>query len=154
MKHLLNLLFCITLINAAKAQIGPGIEFDYNNGYRVLRQYNSFASLAKPGKDINGSQADTVIGYISSEKKEIKNRIFVKAYPNPVKDVLFVENRSWKEGSRATLKLYDISGKVLLEKTTTQPKENIDMNMLPTGNYYIKYYVGYTYLISWKITKL
>lgn len=78
----------------------------------------------------------------------------MKAYPNPVQDVLFVENRSWEDGSTATLKLYDVTGKLLWERTTTQPKENISMNTLPPGNYHVKYYLGYTYLISWKITKI
>lgn len=156
MKQLFIILFCLISVSVVQAQVGHGIEFDYNAGYRVLRQYSSTASLAKPGKDNNGTQADTIIGYFPGEEVNdvIEDKIFVKAYPNPVRDILYVENRSWEEGSSATLKLYDISGKLLWEKTTTQPKESISMNALPPGNYHVKYYTNYTYLISWKITKL
>ena len=153
---LLTLLYLVSVI-PANAQNGPGIIFDYNGaGYRILREYRSLASLAKPGEDNNGNQADTIIGYLPGEEANdvLDDRIFVRAYPNPVQDVLFVENLSWQEGGSATLRVYDISGKLILEKTTTQPKESISMNALPPGNYHVKYYTNYTYLISWKITKL
>lgn len=153
-----NLLFiiCLFLSISSYAQ-GPGVVFDYDGaGYRILREFDANASLSKPGKDSTGQQADTIIGYYAKEETNeiLDERIFVRAYPNPVQNELYVENLSWQEGNSATLKLYDISGKLLLEKTTAQPKESIGMNSLPPGNYHVKYYTNYTYLISWKITKL
>lgn len=155
MKHLLFFLFSLMTAEVIHAQNGHGIEFGYTDGYRVLRQYNSLATL-KPGKTPTGTPADTIIGYYPDDQQNevLEDKIFVRAYPNPVQDILFVENRSWEEGSSATLKLYDVTGKLLWEKTTTQPKETISMSALPPGNYHVKYYTNYTYLISWKIAKI
>lgn len=156
MKHLFILLAFVAVTVAVQAQTGPGIIFRYDQaGYRIVREFNNWASLAKPGKDSTGQQADTVIGYFQNEEKTPLDRnVFVRAYPNPVRDVLFVENLSWQDGGSATLKIYDISGKLIMEKTTTQPKETIQMGALPPGNYHVKYYTNYTYLISWQIAKI
>lgn len=157
MKNLFTLIFVLACISAG-AQNGPGIVFRHNlaSGYREVREFDHAASLAKPGKDSTGQQADTVIGYFPEDDNEkvLNSRIFVRAYPNPVQDILIVENLSWKEGSNATLKIYDVSGKVIMEKTTVQPKETIQMKTLPPGNYYVKYYTNFTFLTTLKITKI
>lgn len=159
MKHLFTFLSCIAFTLTAYAQVGPGITFEYSpifSGYRVVREYKPLASLQKPGKDVSGNPADTVIGYLPGEEKNevLEEKIFVRAYPNPMRDILFIENLSWQEGGSATLKIYDVSGKLITEKSTTQAKEVINMQALPPGTYHVKYYTNFTYLISWQIAKI
>lgn len=158
MKHLLLILLYLALTLPSSAQTGPGIVFTHDpaTGFRVKREYRPNAQLAKPGKDTLGQTADTIIGYYQEESDKTFNddKIFVRAYPNPVHDILFIENLSWTEGSSATLKLSDVSGKEIMIKSTTLPKETITLSSLAPGTYHVKYYKDNVYVISWQIVKL
>lgn len=140
------------------AQIGEAIKFDYNgNGHRILRYHDPSAVLSKPGSDVD-NPADTVIGYYKKEDPSVaitEADYFVKAYPNPVHDILYVENLSWKDGDIALYRVTDISGKNILSKQTTQAKDQILFgSAIVPGNYHVRYYVNGVFIISWQIVKL
>lgn len=159
MKSRLLFLLVFLMPIFSKAQVtGEAIKFDYDNaGQRIKRYQDLNAILNKPGR--NGEQpADTVIGYYKKEDplaKITESDYFVKAYPNPVKDVLYIENLSWKEGDVAEYKLMDATGKEILSKRTTQAKDNMQFSSgITPGSYHVRYYVNNTFIISWQIVKL
>lgn len=156
MKNLFPILIFILLAITTQAQVGgPAIQFDYNaSGFRVKRFYNPTA-VYKPGKS-NGQQADTLIGYYKdkSDHSGVISHEFIKAYPNPVSDKLYVENLNWKEGHSAEIKLMDISGKQILSVQTSNAKDEISFNSVVPGSYQVRYYIDGQYTISWKIIKL
>lgn len=155
MKPFLITLFCTILALQGNAQIGEAIKFEYDGaGQRIKRYYNPSTWL-KPGKK-DDQQADTIIGYYKKDDTYMKESdYFMKAYPNPVHDVLYIENISWEEGNVAVIKLMDVAGKEILSKRTTQSKDNIQFpGSVTPGSYHVSYYLNGTFLISWPIVKL
>ncbi len=59
----------------------------------------------------------------------------LKIYPNPAKDKVRVE---WSSNERATLRLMDISGKVIQSQTLNQNYSDIDVSRLSKGMYLIQ----------------
>ncbi|MEZ5017575.1 MAG: T9SS type A sorting domain-containing protein [Flavipsychrobacter sp.] len=152
MKRILLISMILSPLLSFAQVTGPGIEYTYDAaGFRVKRDYNIAAVLQKPGKD-NGQQADTIIGVFKN--KELFNQEFVRAYPNPASDFLFVENISWEEGNTASIQLLDITGKVILSKTTNESRNQISLNAIVPGTYNVNYYLNDRKVISWKIIKL
>jgi hypothetical protein len=100
MSSMLPFLLVFLMPIFSHAQTGEAIKFEYDdNGQRVKRFHDPVAALSKPGR--NGDQpADTVIGYYKKDDplaKITESDYFVKAYPNPVHDILYIENLSWKD---------------------------------------------------------
>lgn len=152
---LLITLCFFTLSIKAQSVYGEAMEYTYVDGYRVKRQYNSYTLLNKPGKD-NGNQADTVFGlYREKDSVRIADApTFVKAYPNPVKTTLFIENLFLEKNSSAEVRIHSIDGKEIFRTKTIVSKESIDLSGYIPGNYNVSYYVNGVYMLSWKITKL
>jgi len=67
--------------------------------------------------------------------------IIVKVYPNPVPDILVIETQSIKF-ENITLKLFDITGKMLISKPLTGNKEDFNMQIYKQGNYLLKIYTN------------
>ncbi len=65
--------------------------------------------------------------------------IMVKVYPNPVPDILIIENKN-TELKDITLRLFDISGKMLIDKSVSEKKEDLNMQIYKPGNYLLKIY--------------
>ncbi len=65
--------------------------------------------------------------------------IIVKVYPNPVPDILVIENQS-TDLSRLTLRLFDVTGKMLESKQLKENKEDFNMQIYKQGNYLLKIY--------------
>ncbi len=139
-------LFCI-LDTHAQAVYGEANLFDYDNvGNRILRQYdaNTIINLRQAPTGLEQPQ-DTVLQKIAA--------ITVKAYPNPVSEMLIVENLSWSGKNHATLKVYDIAGKFIYSKESSTAKENIPFGSVAAGTYSLLYYIDGKLLTQWKIVK-
>ncbi|RXM41364.1 hypothetical protein BOQ62_00885 [Chryseobacterium sp. CH21] len=67
-----------------------------------------------------------------------------KTYPNPVKEVLNIENIE----KNLPLKIYDLSGKLIFETTTNSSKISIDTNSLSKGQYVVmvENYKSYSFI--------
>lgn len=59
-------------------------------------------------------------------------------YPNPTQNTLYLESLT----SGAIIKLYDVTGKTLLERTVTTTAETINMQAYPKGVYLLQYVSG------------
>lgn len=74
----------------------------------------------------------TSVAGLNSEKGSLK------AYPNPVKEVLTVEVLSKLDG-KGVITLSDVSGKILRTVNVTGAKTDITMSALPAGFYQVKF---------------
>lgn len=63
----------------------------------------------------------------------------LKLYPNPVKNILNIEGLA---GSKTTLSIIDVNGKVLTSATTVTNTYNWNIKALPPGNYYLRIETG------------
>ncbi len=68
----------------------------------------------------------------------IKTEPTFDAYPNPVKNILNLENFT-NDGSSYTINILDITGKSMNNFLVNETKTAIDMSQLPQGTYFIKY---------------
>lgn len=69
---------------------------------------------------------------LSTKEAEAATKTF-KAYPNPVKEVLHLENIE----KDLPLKIYDLSGKLIFEARTNRSKTSIDTSSLQKGQYIV-----------------
>lgn len=69
---------------------------------------------------------------LDTKETEAVKKTF-KTYPNPVKEVLNIENIE----KNLSLKIFDLSGKLVLETTTSGSKISIDTSSLQKGQYII-----------------
>ena len=69
----------------------------------------------------------------SSLSANYQGLIALKLYPNPAKDIVFIEGLQ----SQATVKIYSISGKLMCDKIITKDKE-IDISKFSAGIYLLK----------------
>jgi len=69
---------------------------------------------------------------LSTKETEAVKKTF-KTYPNPVKEVLNIENIE----KNLSLKIFDLSGKLVLETKTSDSKISIDTKSLQKGQYIV-----------------
>ena len=64
----------------------------------------------------------------------------VKIYPNPAANIITIETGSNSEvrSENADLRVYDVVGNLVMEKSITANKTNIDVSALTSGVYFIK----------------
>ncbi|MCJ8154322.1 T9SS type A sorting domain-containing protein [Chryseobacterium sp. SSA4.19] len=67
---------------------------------------------------------------LSTKENELIKKVFT-IYPNPVKEDLHIENIE----KNLTLKIFDLSGKLVYETTTADRKMKIETNTLQKGQY-------------------
>ena len=67
-----------------------------------------------------------------------ENVFVVEAFPNPVKDLLYIRTTG-TQGMNAQIHITDISGKLLQQKTVNSNATEIDMKPFASGVYFIKY---------------
>lgn len=77
--------------------------------------------------------AYTYINVLLNSKVETNSKD-LKIYPNPTRGNLFID---FGETTDASIKVLDITGKVVVERTTSNSVETIDMSELPAGVYII-----------------
>ncbi len=144
---IMSLVFLLTTLTVFGQPV-PTIKYSYGSGgFRIKREF--ITSSWKQGSD--GVSKDT---FVVLTRENLQEKIFAKAYPNPVNDFLFVENYSWIDGSTALIRVFDISNKQILEKKTSLRKESVYMGNIAPGTYSVNYYVNNAHIISWKIVKL
>ena len=149
MYKILLILTCIacyvTNLNAQPSS-GPGISISYDPaGNRTVRQYVSNISYLR--------QADTSS---TTSAGEIVNELLkrdINAYPNPTNDIVNIENAGWSNTDKASVKLYDITGKLIFAKSVIAAKTDVSLNSLPSGIYQLHYYLNEKFYTLWKIVK-
>ena len=103
-----------------------------------------FVSLAANGN--GGTSGDNVLRSskivrlrTTTSSNDLQNRIAVKIFPNPTKDVLNIE---LAEAQNAQLTLTDINGRILLYKNLTDKSSKINIEHLSKGYYNVQIQAG------------
>ena len=82
-----------------------------------------------------GTDQECLSGFILGEDELFLDKK-IKIYPNPVKNVITIENRQEAEFH---IKIYDILGKLILTKKISNVKNTIDVSNLKEGIYLLQY---------------
>lgn len=117
---------------------GDGSEDRTNTG-NVTHTYGSNGAFTVMLITKNSCGSDTVTTQINVEPLGISNlalRNAVRISPNPASNVLIIENQS-NTIRLQRLTLTDVTGRVVHSEAVTLIKQNIDVSMLPAGNYYL-----------------
>ena len=103
----------------------------------------------------NPGTADMFVAKLSATASGIeiiKTSDNILIYPNPVKDILTIENLSSKMDIDEIVSIYDIQGKLLLHQSLQQRKSELDISDFTYGIYMVKV-VGNDINFSKKILK-
>jgi hypothetical protein len=103
-------------------------QYSYDaSGNREHRQY-----LFNPG---------CRVAQIDSSKTDIIRQFGVTVFPNPTAGNINVQIDSLLEGEKATLLLYDVQGKLILQKEQAARQEELEIRNISAGVYYLKIYI-------------
>ncbi len=120
--------------------VSPAIYATINqNG--LLRAKNTVGTVTVRAKSNDGSgiQGTIQIAILNHGTSIIEKKNNVKIYPNPLKDVLYIENTNCL-GQNFNIEITSISGEVILKKQFNMSNDivKIDINEYPKGLYLIK----------------
>ena len=96
----------------------------------------------------NGDGSQEENAYYVSEIGEIT----VHVYPNPVRELLFVQITNYKDFQSGELFLYSIDGKFLKRIPVNEDKIEINLSEYPSGVYLLKLKIN-NFHQEWKIIK-
>jgi hypothetical protein len=145
-----NIVFLILLIIPFEL-IGQTIKFDYDlNGNRISRIL--IPIQLKSGNIEFPIQEPDKLAIAENKEYEIKGEIKIKIYPNPTKGILKIEIFNLLNDSKTDLRLFDLSGHVLLNKTDLSPQYDLDISMHKNGVYILRILIENT-IYNWKIIK-
>jgi trimeric autotransporter adhesin len=91
--------------------------------------YNGYTYYRLKQVDINGKYTYSII-------VSVKAAVLLSLYPNPVKNVLCIKGLSTATSSN--LSIIDFSGRLLQRTSVNQNSNSLDVQKLPSGNYYIR----------------
>ena len=75
--------------------------------------------------------------YVSSHtNNDAQAQSGIRLYPNPAKDIVNISLD--KVAKNSTLRIYDLFGRVLIEKNVSELKSTVDIKQLPAGLYFVK----------------
>lgn len=140
MKYL-TLIFFVLLSTTGTAQVSASLNYvkiDYDAaGNRIKRSF------------IVQDQTDVLLGDSQKGKPVIST---IKAYPNPVADLLTIEIDNKVEQSLSA-KLIDINGKLIHTYALSDGINSINLNDLNPGEYIVSVIINGKNK-TWKLTKL
>jgi len=139
---LLSGIMCLVFHDTAGAQVNFGYDAAGNRVNRVIDL--SFRS----------QKAEEKVEEETKEKvhSEVLKDFSINIYPNPTKGDLTVEIQNLPEGKTANLRLYNMSGSLILQKTDISDKEHINISNQPSGIYIMRISAGDS-STEWKIVK-
>ena len=159
MRKTINIIFAVLLvffyITGSHAQTFiPAARFYYDaNGNRILRKMGEICigvdcPIESSIPPFKGAPKD------SSKNSGVYGTTEIEAYPNPVSQELYIDNRTWQEGNKANIAVFDINGKINIKREFTQAKNNVSFRDLTPGVYLVQYYLNGMPMQEWKIIKL
>lgn len=157
-----DLIYRVKLNSAGDGISGDTISYFRGDGNRIRRIIASPGGLAfYVARDIGASaNGGSIMEYTytgptlsinndAANPRVVKN--LVRIYPNPASNILYVESK--KEMHKPLrAQFYDVTGRLVLEKTAYQNKFQIDISILHKGIYTFKLYN--TYDVELQIEKI
>ncbi|TLX76396.1 T9SS type A sorting domain-containing protein [Labilibacter sediminis] len=124
--------------------VSQGTRYDINS------TFTSYSHIATPTADTKymafeievWNQAGnyiiddvTVVESISTDVKNIASDNDLRIYPNPATDAI---NINYTKGNKASLKIFDTTGKVVVSKVNVQPNDQVELSGLSNGVYIVE----------------
>jgi hypothetical protein len=104
-----------------------------NAGYKILNKAAIYFDFNEP---VITNTAKTVIVAITGLASQSSlGKLLV--YPNPAQSIININGIKLENG-KAQLRIFDICGKILLEKIITTESPNIEIQNLPSGMYLLQ----------------
>ena len=120
MKKFTLVLACFFLVKLLSAQTDFEYSYD-NNGNRISRQEITLKTM----ENGDNGEEDGVV-YFSGET-------IVKVFPNPTKG--YVQIASNEELEPSPVVVYDLNGRVVLQKEMSGTNSDVDLSAEPAGKY-------------------
>lgn len=99
-----------------------------------------------------GVQQSYQISVVTTTKEAKDINLSVSAYPNPTSDYFTLDVKGY-DFSNLTYQLYDMNGRLLLNKKITSNLTSIEMSNLISATYYVKVTDGNQEVKTFKIIK-
>jgi len=94
-------------------------------------------------KVLTDNEVTSVYSYLQSKYvatagvEDLANSVNLKVYPNPTANKVTIKaNKDFVAGAK--LKVYDITGRTMLNKTLQNSSSTLDFSSLPSGSYFVK----------------
>jgi fructan beta-fructosidase len=123
----------------------------FSEGYKYNLTSLAFTEASKHGISLfseNGSvevksmeawRLQSIWGVQTSvEQGSIKNETHLDIYPNPVKSLLRLSVGTEQSAIPLDVKIFDMSGRLLLQKNKFLPTDSLDVSILPSGLYFLR----------------
>lgn len=94
---------------------------------------SSTSNITPCGTSTFGQVEDYTLNIASLAVSDVNKADNIKAYPNPVKDILKLE----AQGKIKSVKVFDTAGKQIMTKELNEAKSQIDLSKLGTGVYVV-----------------
>jgi len=104
------------------------------------------------GSVAQGVQQPYEIQIVSGIEEATSVGLTCSAFPNPVTDLLIIKLGSYNKGN-LSYRLYDINGKVVLNKRITNDETTISMKNINPSVYFLKVMTADQVIKTFKITK-
>ena len=135
---LLSVIMCFLFYDTAEAQVSFGYDAAGNRVNRVITaSFRSQKTEEQPEEKVHS---------------EVLKDFSVNIYPNPTKGDLTVEIHNLPEGKTANLRLYNMSGSLILQRTNIRSTEYLNISNQLDGIYIMRITAGDS-STEWKIIK-
>ena len=136
---LLSVIMCFLFYDTAGAQVSFGYDAAGNRVNRVITaSFRSQKAEEQPEEP--------------KVHSEVLKDFSVKIYPNPTKGDLTVEIQNLPEGKTANLRLYNMSGNLIIQKKDVRGTEHLNIGNQSSGIYILRISAGDS-STEWKIIK-
>ena len=149
-------LFCYGLIGlqAQKAIVTSGGNASGSGGtssYTVGQVF--YHTLAGTNGSVSqGVQQPFEISVVTGIEEAMAIQLMISAYPNPTVDFLILKVENY-DREKSLYQLYDINGKVLINKSIQANETSIPVYEFVPGTYFLKVTDNYTVVKTFKIIK-
>ena len=144
--------FVVFMLSTAISHAQNKIEFEYDNSGNCVVKYKTIV-MSKSKQYNNKNKEDSQTEQESLIETSQISDLTLKIYPNPTKGNLKIEILGeLPQGETYTVALSDMSGKVIINKKTSEKGLNIDISTYSDGVYMLRVkYAGKQE--EWKIIK-
>ncbi len=116
-----------------------------NSKFLIKKEGGDAVYTARVMLDFDPDQ-NGVTWRIANPNTGIEKKTQIRAFPNPAKDILFVESITDMDDYTAGIQIFNVMGQLVSEKQMSQKLEYISLEGLKTGMYFynIQYNNGYS----------
>jgi hypothetical protein len=123
----------VILNNCFTQTISSGATFSGNSGNYVFGIIGNTFSISSKNLVFPGFSSEKI------NKNENSGLLNINTFPNPVSDILNVEISDFQKNETISIKIFDISGSLLLKKSFDIRNFDIDFSNFREGIYFLEF---------------